>query len=290
MPFDAKPFPAVAAPAAIAVHENEVVRFARHMFSQSALADVIEFHAVQTAASHIPLVHQQAFCAEDFIVALPATPQEYLARLGPATRKNLKRHRNRLERDFPTFRHAVLEGGEAGECLIRQIIELSRLRIAAKGMAFAIDEEETRRIVALVRQSGAVLAATVDGRMCGGTIMYRFGKNCISRLNAHAAEFDTYRLGTLCCYLVACHVIETGAERFHFGHSWYDYKTALLGEFQAFHHLALYRSPGALVRHAGTAFETACKGCTLAANRWVLHHAARDRSLPWRTAKSLRGR
>lgn len=263
---------------------DEVVRFARHMFAQSTVADVIEFHAVQTSASHIPLLHQQAFCAEDFIVALPSTPQEYLARLGPATRKNLKRHRNRLERDFPTFRHAVHEGVDAGEDLIRHIIELSRRRIAAKGMAFAIDEEEARRIVTLVQQSGAVLAATVDGRICGGTVMYRFGKNCISRVNAHAAEFDPYRLGMLCCYLTACHAIETGAERFHLGHSWYDYKTALLGEFQAFHHLALYRSPGALARHAGAALKIASKGYTLAANRWILHHAGQDRSLPWRLA------
>jgi CelD/BcsL family acetyltransferase involved in cellulose biosynthesis len=278
----------------------EVVRFAQYMFAQSAFADVIEFHAVQTAASHIPLLHQQAFCAEDFIVALPSTPQEYLARLGPATRKNLRRHRNRLERDFPTFRHAVHEGVEADEDMIRHIIEMSRRRIATKGMAFAIDEEETRRIVTLVRQSGAVLATTVDDRICGGTVMYRFGKNCISRVNAHAVEFDAYRLGMLCCYLAACHAIETGAERFHLGHSWYDYKTALLGEFQPFHHLALYRSPGALVRHAGTAFQTACKGCTLAANRWVLHRAAQGHSLPWRmagkalaawrAAKSLRAR
>ena len=279
---------------------EEVVRFARYMFAQSPLADVIEFHAVQTAASHIPLLRQQSFCAEDFIAELPPTTQEYLARLGPATRKNLKRHRNRLERDFPSFRHVVLERGDADEATIRHLIEMSRARITGKGMAFAIDEDEARRIITLAQQAGAVLVATIDGRICGGTIVYRFGKSCISRLNAHDAEFDAYRLGMLCCYLAACHAIETGAERFHLGHSWYDYKTALLGEFQPFHHLTLYRSPGALVRHAGSALQTAYKGYTLSANRWVLHHAARDHSLPWRvagkildvwrTAKSLRGR
>ena len=279
---------------------EEVVRFARYMFAQSSLADVIEFHAVQTAASHIPLLRQQSFCAEDFIVELPSTPEEYLARLGPATRKNLKRHRNRLERDFPSFRHVVLERGDADERTIRTLIEMSRARIMAKGKAFGIDDDEARYIVTLVREAGAVLLATIDGRICGGTIMYRFGKNCISRVNTHDPEFDAYRLGMLCCYLAACHAIEAGAEHFHLGYSWYDYKTALLGEFQAFHHLALYRSPGALVRHAGSAMQTACKGYSLAANRWVLHHAARDRSLPWRmagklldawrAAKSLRGR
>ena len=262
----------------------EVARFARHMFAESPLAELIEFHAVQTAASHIPLLHQQSFCAEDYITVLPSTPQAYLARLGPATRKNLKRHRNRLERDFPSFRHVVLEREDADERTIRHLIELSRTRIAAKGMAFAIDGDEAHRIITLVRKSGAVLVATIDGTVCGGTIMYRFGKNYISRVNAHAPAFDAYRLGMQCCYLAICHAIEKGAERFHLGHSWYDYKTALLGEFQPFHHLVLYRSPGALVRHAGAALQIACKGYTLEANRWVLHHATQDHRLPWRVA------
>lgn len=263
---------------------DEVARFANCMFAASPLVDVVEFHAIQTMASDIPLLHLQSFCAEDFIAALPATPDEYLARLGPATRKNLKRHRHRLERDFPDFRYQVFERGDADERLIRDIIELSRRRITAKGMAFAIDEEEARRIIAVVREAGAVLAATVDGHLCGGTVMYRFGKNCISRVNAHDREFDAYRLGMICCYLAVCHAIEAGAERFHLGHSWYDYKTALLGQFQPFHHLALYRSPGALARHAGPALRNACEGYALSANRWLVHHADQDRSLPWRMA------
>lgn len=277
---------------------QEVCRFARHMFATSAFTDVITFHAVQTDSPDIPLLHQRAFCAEDFIARLPATPQDYAARLGPATRKNLKRHRNRLERDFPSFHYRVLENGDADESQIRHIIELSRQRFGSKGRSFAIDEEEAQHIVRLVRQSGAILVATIDAQLCGGTIMYRFGKNWISKVNAHDPAFDDYRLGMLCCYLSIGKAIESGAQHFHLGNSWYEYKTALLGEFQPFDHIALYRSPGALVRHAGTAFKTACEGYTLKANRWVLHHAAQDKSLPgrlagtllaaWRSAKNLR--
>ena len=263
---------------------DEVARFASTMFTRSPLADVVEFHAVQTKASRIPMLHLQSFCAEDFIVALPATPEAYLARLGAATRKNLKRHRRRLERDFPSFKHVIFERADAPETLIRHVIELSRRRIAAKGKSFAIDEDEVRRIVTLVHEAGAVLAVTVDGRLCAGTIMYRFGKSCISRVNAHDPAFDAYRPGMLCCFLAACHAIENGAQQFHLGHTWYDYKTALLGKFEAFHHLAVYRSPGAPARHAGPAFQSACKGCTLTANRWILHHAAHDSRLPWRLA------
>ena len=265
----------------------EVVRFARHMFAASSMTEVIEFHAVQTDARQIPFLHQQAFCTEDFVVHLPPSPQEYLALLGPATRKNLKRHRNRLERDFPSFRTQVLERSDADEGRIRRIIELSRQRIAAKRVRFGIDEEETRRIVRMVRQSGLLLLAEIEGRIVGGAIMFRFERDCFSRVNAHDPAFDDYRLGMLCNYLAICHAIETGAERFHLGHGWNDCKTALLGEVQPLHHLALYRSPGALARHAGEAVQTACKGYTLTANRWVLRHASTDRSLHWRMAGQL---
>ncbi|HYD60421.1 MAG TPA: GNAT family N-acetyltransferase [Noviherbaspirillum sp.] len=265
----------------------EVVRFARHMFAALPMTDVIEFHAVQTDARQIPFLHQKAFCTEDFVVNLPPSPQEYLALLGPATRKNLKRHRNRLERDFPSFCYRILERSDADECRIRRIIELSRQRIAAKHVRFGIDEEETRRIVRMVQQSGLLLLAEIDDRIAGGTIMFRFERDCFSRVNAHDPAFDDHRLGMLCNYLAICHAIETGAERFHLGHGWNDCKTALLGEVQPLHHLALYRSPGALARHAGAAVHTACKGYALTANRWVLRHARMDSSLHWRMAGQL---
>lgn len=260
----------------------EVERFARHMFAGSDPVDMIILHAVQMDSCGIPLPQQRFFCAEDFIVALPSTSQDYLARLGSSTRKNLKRHRNRVERDFPSFSYRIIERGDVDERLIREIIELSRERIASKGVSFGIDEDETRNIIKLVQRSGAVLLATIDGRVCGGAIMYRIGTSWISRVNAHDPAYDDYRLGMLCCYLAICHAIESGAEHFHLGHSWYEYKTALLGEFRQFDHITLYRSRGALLRHAGTAMRTACKGYALQANRWAVHHAETDKRLQWR--------
>jgi hypothetical protein len=263
---------------------HEVDRFARHMFATFDFVKVIAFHAVQTNARYIPLLHQSAFCAEDYIAALPATPQAYFASLGSATRKNIKRHQHRLEREFPSFNHCLFERGDADERYIRQLIEFNRLRLARKNISLDIDEDETRQIIRLVQQTGAVLAASIDGRLCGGSILYMIEKNWISRLNAHDPAFDAYRLGTLCCYLAVCKAIESGAEHFHFGNTWFDYKTALLGELQTFDHIALYRSPGALMRHAGMALKTACGGYALTTNRWVFHHVGTSNTLPWRVA------
>lgn len=266
---------------------DEVVRFAQHVFATSAFADVVEFHAVKVDSVRIPLLHQRSFCAEDFIVRLPATAQDYTASLGQSTRKNLRRHRNQLERDFPGFRHDIVERSDVDERDIRHMLELSRQRMERKGLDFAIGEDEARHIVRLVQQSGALLVASIDGRCCGGSVLFRFGKDWTSRVNAHDPAFDDYRLGMICCHLAICSAIEAGAERFHLGHTWYEYKTALLGEFERFDHLALYRSPYALVRHAGTAIKTAYAGYALTANRWLLHHAGADSSPGWRAAGKL---
>ncbi|HYD94179.1 MAG TPA: GNAT family N-acetyltransferase [Noviherbaspirillum sp.] len=269
------------------VPAEEICRFARHMFFAYPSVRQVHFHAVQPDRGDIPMLHQRFFCSEDFITTLPATQDAFLARLGPATRKNLKRHRNRLERDFPDFCYRVHERGDATEADIRTILELNRQRMAVKGMATYINEEEAQSIVRLVQCCGAALVATIGGRICGGTLMYRIGENHLSKVNAHDPAYDDYRLGMLCCYLAISEAIACGARHFHLGHTHYDYKTALLGQWQRFDHIAIYRSPLALLGSGRDALKIARDGYKLRATRWFTDNANRKHSVPWRLARKL---
>ncbi|RZI44690.1 GNAT family N-acetyltransferase [Herbaspirillum sp. HC18] len=266
---------------------EEICRFARCMFASRPSARMVIFHAVQADRIGNAFLHQRFFCAQDFIVPLPATQEAFLARLGAATRKNLKRHRHRLERDFPSFTVSVRQRGDAGEADIRRIIELSRQRRTAKGKPFDIDDQETQRIVRLVQRCGSALVATIDGRICGGALMLHIGNSHHSRVNAHDPAFDDYRLGTLCCLLAINEAIACGAARFHLGNTYNDSKTALLGEFHPFDHIAIYRSPLALLINAGEALKTARTGYALQTNRWFLHNASQNNGMPWRMARML---
>lgn len=263
---------------------DEIRRFAQHMFHAPDPAGVIVFHAVQTASTLDGYLHQRYFCAEDFIVELPDTPEAYLARLGSATRKNIKRHKNRIERDFPSFQHRMVDGRTVDEQHVRTIIELNRARMAGKNKASFIDESVTQEILRLTRECGVVYLATIDGRVCAGTIIFRVGSSYISKVNAHDPRYDDYRLGMVCCYLGVCAAIGEGARRFHFGQGRYEYKVALLGEHHGFDRIVLYRSPLHLLLNAKTAYSSAAAGYRLRANRWFLHGTAHGTSLFWRAA------
>jgi len=264
---------------------DELARFVRHIFAAYPESRAIVCHAVQVNGGKLPFVHHRSFCAEDFIVRLPQTQEAYIARLGPATRKNIKRHKNRLERDFPSLQWHVQNGREADEDHIRRIIDLNRMRMEKKGMRSYIDEEETKKIVRLVQQCGDVQSVMIDGRLCGGTLFYRIGRNHISKVNAHDPAYDSYRLGMICCYLAVCDAIARSAEHFHLGSTYYEYKTALLGEFEKFDHVVIYRSPILLFRRGPAAIKEILSGQALQLNRWILRNVDRDKRPLWRIAR-----
>lgn len=261
---------------------EEICRFAQHMFNEYETVGAVSFHAVQTEQQAIPFVHQRFFCAEDFIAPLPDTPAAYLASLGSATRKNIKRHKNRIERDFPSFQHRLYEGRDVDEQDLLAIIELNRVRMASKHKASFINEVAMQEIIRLVRTCGEVCIATIDGRLCAGTIIFRVGGSHISRVHAHDPRYDAYRLGMVCCYLAVCACIERGGSRFHFGHGRYEYKSALLGRRQEFDHLTLYRSSWHRMKHARMAVKIAAAGYRLRASRWVVQGAEQGSNALWR--------
>jgi hypothetical protein len=267
--------------------EHEVQRFCTHMFARHAGVGMIRFHAVQIQGSLRVYPRQRFLCTEDFIAELPPDESAYLAELGGATRKNLKRHRNRLQRDYPGFDFRMVEKENVDETQVRTIIELNRSRMRQKNKSSFIDEEETQKILKLVRACGKVGVASIDGRVVGGSIVFHIGDSFISKVNAHDAAYDDYRLGMLCCYLTVCAAIERGCKRFHFGHGRYAYKTALLGAYQPYEHVVVYRSAFKMAAHGRTFLRTALDGCKMEGSRWFLEHAEQGEGAFWKPAGKL---
>ncbi|KRB93068.1 GNAT family N-acetyltransferase [Noviherbaspirillum sp. Root189] len=262
---------------------EDVERFCVNLFQRYPLVTSVTFHAVRIVNTErrISCVQQRFFCAEDFVADLPDSAEAYLAMLGNATRKNLKRHRNRLERAFPDFSFRVDEKDAIREDDVRRIIAFNRVRMAQKQKASFIDEEETQRILQLVKTCGTVSIVTIGGELAAGAIAVRIGDSVISKVNAHDSRYDDYRLGMLCCYLTVCAAIEAGARRFHFGHGRYDYKTALLGAHETYDHLVLYRSRLQQLRDGRRALGIALSGYRVEGSRWLLDKIERDSGAGW---------
>ncbi len=244
----------------ISLSPEEIERFCRHVFEAWPSVDLLTFRAV--AYEHRPLAYpsQQFYRTEDIVLQLPRTADEYLAKLGKATRKNFKYHGNRLKRNFPTLGYQVHIDHEIVDQHVRDIIELNRARMSAKNKSSDIDAAETERLIRLVKQSGMVATMMLDGRIVAGIICSRIGANYFMHINAHAPAYDDARLGKLCCYMTICNCIERGGKEFHFMWGRFEYKYLLGGVQQNFNELVVYRSPERMLRHWNTVLRVAYQG------------------------------
>jgi hypothetical protein len=259
--------------------DDEIERFARYVFGKYPAAGVISFHAVDIALPAFPYPHQRFNCTEDIILDLPSTADEYLASLGKNMRRNVKRYMDKLKRDFPSFRydiHDVSEGAVLDERQLRAIIGFSRARIAGKNKAYAMDDEEVDRVIALTKACGMVGVASIDGQVCGGAIGYRVGDNYFFKVISHDPRYNDYSTGILCTYLTICACIARGCRQYNFMQDGYDYKYALGAVPRALDHLSIYRSRMHMIRHGGTALKAACDGYKRRAKLRFLELAGND--------------
>ena len=244
----------------IAMDAAGINRFARHVFDTWPNVDVIRFPAILAGGNLLAYPHQKFYRTEDIVLKLPPTPEEYLAALGKATRKNFKYHGNRLKRNFPTLSFEVWTDGSIPESHVGDIIALNRARMATKNKASETDAEEAGRLARLVRQGGLLSAMILDGRVVAGTVCSRVGGNYFMHINAHDPAYDDARLGKLCCYMTICHCIERGGKEFHFMWGRFEYKYLLLGVQRDYDELTLYRSHARMLMHGASAFRIACSG------------------------------
>lgn len=253
----------------IRIGEDELNRFAQHLFSMDESIQLISLKAIETDLRHSPFPIQRFNHLEDLALALPTTTQEYLASLGKNTRRNIKRYMDRLTRRFPSFRFEVRECADVDESDIRSLIAFNRLRMAEKKVVANIDEEETKHIVSLAQACGLVGVARIDGRICAGAVSYRAGDNYFLNLLSHDPAYDDYWVGFLCCYLTMCACISHGAREFHFLWGRYEYKYALGAVQRDLDNVTVYRSWLHVMLNAQTAWAAAREGYLRRAKLWI---------------------
>jgi hypothetical protein len=244
----------------IKISQQDVDLFSNFIFSAYGSVDIISFHAVDTGVvpSHRP--YQRINCLEDIVLTLPTMAEDYFNKLGKSTRKTIKGYSNKIKRDFPSFKISIYAKEEAEEQLIRQIIDFNKTRMLSTGKVSAFDEEATKHIIQFVRMYGLICIATIDDKICAGSISYKVGNNYFMHVSAHDSKYDSYRLGVLFRYLTICECIKRGGAECHFLWGRQEFKFSLLGVQRDLHDLVLYRSRVRLLRQFGMALQTRFKG------------------------------
>ncbi len=240
----------------IVLDAARIERFAAHVFDAFPMANMIRFNAIRAELDNCSLPFQKSDCSEDIVVGLPDTVEAYFSSLGNATRKNIKRYRNRLARCFPEVRHEVIGGTEVSERQVADVLALNRERMARKGKT-ADDAGALDELMPLLRRYGFVSLLTIDGRVAAGEICTRVGRNYFDHVGAHDPAYDDYALGMLSCYLTICECIRRGGAEFHFLWGRYPYKYSLGGVQRDLQRLSLYRSRAHLVLNGHAALQFA---------------------------------
>jgi hypothetical protein len=250
-------------------------RFSRRMFYNYPTASVITFGPLQTdkALAKFPYPYQRINCSEDIVIPLPPQPGDYLGALNKSMRLNINRYRNKLKKDFPSFTFAVQEKDQIVETDFRDIMKLSRARMTAKGKNYGFDEEKEGKLYKLARTTGIIGVATIDGRLCAGTICYQVGSQFFIYILAFDPTYKEYGLGAYCCYLTICECISRGGEKCHFLWGREAYKYRLLGIREDFDSMAIYRSRAHIFLHALMALKMEYRGYVRRFKLWLLDPA-----------------
>ena len=194
---------------------KDIDAFANYIFNQRPTVTSIHFHAVipeRLLYSRPSLILP---CTEDIVIALPTREEAYMASLGKSTRKSMRQNLARLQRTLADFKFDVSRGHEVPDQVMRDIIGFNHARMASKQRSSALNTEVSDKLIALISKRGIVGMASVDGRLCGGTLACRIGDDLYSLVNAHDPAYNAFSLGSVCRHLMIVAAIKQLATRFH---------------------------------------------------------------------------
>ena len=155
-------------------------------------------------------------CSDDYVLPLAASEEAWLASLSAQTREKIRYHWRRAQRRQPGLVFRTVKAAAIELAQLRSVIAFNRARMQAKGRRFGMDEEDERRLCALMGERGQLSVIEIDGEIRAGLLCTLAGNDITMHVIAHDPAFDDLRLGFLCCALTIQDAIARRLNRFHF--------------------------------------------------------------------------
>lgn len=254
---------------AIAIAPGAVDIFCKAVFRVHRTVHRIRFEAVQCDMAGITLPYQQYDCLENIVVTLPDSVPAYLKLLGRGMRAGIKKNLKKLETQVDGFRWQIYKGADISSEDIHDLVALSSARIASKNMKTSHTDVKTLRLIKMLKSSGSVLVATVNGRICGGVICTAYGGNFYMHVVAHEGAYHGFSLGKICIFLSIQHAIEHGAREYQFLWGAYRYKFDFLGQQRNYDRIVIYRSALRMALSPLSFIQVAVRGLGRRARLWL---------------------
>ena len=249
--------------------KKEVDHFCEYVFANDEEINRIDFHAVIPPPQRLSRPSLRWVCTEDIVVTLPCDEQHYLNQLGKATRKSIKKHLTRAQRELPNFNHSIHAGNQISEEALLKIVGFNHSRMAGKEKLSALDSQMTKQLLAIIRSHGIVGLVNSEKGVGAGTLACRFGDDVFSLITAHDPAYDSLGFGTLSRHLMIIHSIQTGAKRFHLLGGNMSSKRSALGVRETLDHLTVYRSPVDMLRDPKFTLQLATNAAKYHLHRWL---------------------
>ena len=254
--------------------KKEVDHFCEYVFANDEKINRIDFHAVVPPQQRLSRTNLRWACTEDIVITLPGDEQHYLNQLGKATRKSIKKHLTRAQRELPNFNHSIHAGNQISEEALLKIVGFNHSRMAGKEKLSALDSQTTKQLLAIIRSHGIVGLVNSEKGVGAGTLACRFGDDVFSLITAHDTAYDSLGFGTLSRHLMIIHSIQTGAKRFHLLGGNMSSKRSALGVRETLDHLTVYRSPVDMLRDPKFTLQLATNAAKYHLHRWLEDQSA----------------
>jgi len=154
--------------------------------------------------------------ADDYVLDLPTTMDEYCMELGFHTRKNIKNRKARLSRDYPQANFVIKFGVEIEEALINKIIQLNYERLKQKGIISNFDSAYNLYTFKYSQYYGCVAYLEIDGVIVSGCISTIINKRLFLHITAYDNNYSKYNVGEICVYQLIQISIEKEISTVHF--------------------------------------------------------------------------
>ena len=227
----------------IDIGPHEVERVAAAIFR--ARPELRRIHAeVKFPPAELALPHRELYRADDQVVELPGSVEEYEASLGRSTRNHLRDYRNQVRRRYPGFELRIVAGDELTPELVARALAWNRELVRGRGEEWIYEQhpawaDKTWR---LLRRHGVALCGFIDGELVDGQFLLFVGRDCWGYASGLDPSYRDVHLGTVMVVASAREAIARGCARLHLGWGSVEYKRHLGARPVIAWRVALYRS------------------------------------------------
>jgi hypothetical protein len=182
--------------------------------------------------------------ADDLVVMLPRTEDEYHAMIGNRTRKHLRQYSNQLRRKYPDFTLTVLEREQLTHGLLDQVIRWTRERMTVKGVESIYDEDpdSAEALWGLLQRHGLAVCGQIGGTCVAAQLLLHVGEDTWIHTAGFDSRYEDVHLGLLMTYFSLLESVRRGCRRTHMLFGTPVYKKRLGAEPVTGYKVSLFRS------------------------------------------------